>query len=152
MIDGAMLVSTEMSHGIVHFLIMSKHMYPKVDRRKICWGNHSKRKSSHRPKCTVLSIFKKMAELQSSRTYAHLEHPDDYCKFHLERVEVVKFVACLNPSGIQSEWVNTSGDLIHVALMISLLCVATPEDIQRNREEVVVYPASEERESTHHQH
>ena len=63
MIDGAMLVSTEMSHGIVHFLIMSKHMYPKVDRRKICWGNHSKRKSSHRPKCTVLSIFKKMAML-----------------------------------------------------------------------------------------
>jgi hypothetical protein len=37
-------------------------MYPNVEKKKICCGIHSQKKSMYDLKCTVLSIFKKIPE------------------------------------------------------------------------------------------
>lgn len=84
-------------------------------------------------------------------TDAHLEHTNDDGELHLEGVEIVEFVAGLNPARVQTERVHTALYLIDVTVVVRFLVVAAAEEVERNREEVVVDPPGKEGEHTHHQ-
>lgn len=125
-------------------------MYPKVVKKKICWGIHSQKKSMYDLKWTVLIIFKVIPEVKKKITEAHLKHTDYDGEFHLEWVEIIEFIWGSEPFWIEAERINTTFCFFSKLFNWSFI-VATSKHIQGKGKELVVNPACIKWEKSHHE-